>query len=434
MPLIGSQGAASARGFGLFARVAVGPSGYMATATGTANASAASGVFDSLGNFYVVGNAVLNGADDFAVLKYDPTGNLLWQRALGNNTTGSSDVANSVAIDGSNNLYVVGHFEIATGVGIVKYDTNGNVLWQKKLTGTGSSIGYSVSLDSSSNLYIAGSTLISPQYRWLITKIDTNGVLQWQRTVYSGTASAEGYGVSVDSSSNMYSVGYSTISSVTAATIIKTNTSGGIQYQRRVTSSGTNFNKVVTSSDGTSFVLGTTNSKPYVIVYGSSATVFFEKRIDVPSSFQAGGIAIDSSDNIYIIGTDNSSGTIDLFLAKYNYSFGQLLWTRRIKAGNTFVGTDIRVDSSGSMYITAHLTVSSVRRMFAAKLPSDGSKTGTYSVGGVTFTYETTSYTSTDVNLTKATPSLTNAIASLTDTTPSLPVNSINLTTAVTPV
>lgn len=82
-------------------------------------ASAYSVTADSIGNIYVCGDfgtnsitfsnytLVSKGDDDLYVVKYDNDGNILWAKGAGG---ADSDLARSVSIDKSGNLYVAGEF------------------------------------------------------------------------------------------------------------------------------------------------------------------------------------------------------------------------------------------------------------------------------------------------------------------------------------
>jgi hypothetical protein len=107
-------------------------------ASGVDYASAYSVTADSIGNIYVCGdfggdsitfgNVTLysNGYDDLYVVKYDNEGNILWAKCAGG---AESDLARSVSIDKSGNLYVAGAFCSS----LITFDsitlTNGNHLW-----------------------------------------------------------------------------------------------------------------------------------------------------------------------------------------------------------------------------------------------------------------------------------------------------------------
>lgn len=64
-------------------------------------------VLDKQGNIYVTGYSRSLTNEDFITLKYAPNGDILWQMRY-NGPVDSNDIANAIAIDDSNNIYVTG--------------------------------------------------------------------------------------------------------------------------------------------------------------------------------------------------------------------------------------------------------------------------------------------------------------------------------------
>lgn len=82
---------------------------------------------DGNGNVYVTGkSASANNGFDFLTVKYDPVGVQQWA-VRQNSPTNSDDVANDLAIDSQGNVYVCGNR--GQGSALVKYDSNGNLIW-----------------------------------------------------------------------------------------------------------------------------------------------------------------------------------------------------------------------------------------------------------------------------------------------------------------
>jgi len=77
------------------------------------------------------------------------------------------------------------------------------------------------------------------------------------------------------------------------------------------------------------------------------------------SSFEQGeGVAVDSSNNIYVTGYTNggldgniNSGSSDIFLAKY-YDNGTKQWTKQLGTSGDDIGYRVTVDNSSNIYIT----------------------------------------------------------------------------------
>jgi len=89
-------------------------------------------VCDALGDVYVTGYACGNDYEDYATVKYDPTGTRLWVRTYDDPANNSSDIARAIALDPAGNIYITGTCEgnsHADDVVSIKYDAAGTVVW-----------------------------------------------------------------------------------------------------------------------------------------------------------------------------------------------------------------------------------------------------------------------------------------------------------------
>lgn len=166
---------------------------------------------DSAGNIYVSGTygENENGLDSYAVVKYDSNGTELWLRTYKSGTT-TYNHSSCMAVDSAGNVYLSGVIFDANYTNAdcttLKYDTNGNLLWDKTYNGPGN--GYdaasNIILDSNGSIYIVGTTF-GTDYDILTLKYDGNGNLQWTES-YNGPGNGEdrGYGIKLDSAGNVY--------------------------------------------------------------------------------------------------------------------------------------------------------------------------------------------------------------------------------------
>jgi len=195
----------------------------------------------------VLGTDTLKSAFPFPnfnvfVAKYDANGNELWARqSVSANPTGNG-FGQSVAIDGSGNPYITGYITGSASFGshaitagsteelfLVKYDTNGNIIWVKNSVNTASCESSSLAIDCAGSIYVTGfftdsvlfgaDTLISNVHtaNMFLTKYDTGGNVHWakQTTVLDGYPCA-GYSLACDTLKR--GGGYAVIGNYTGAT------------------------------------------------------------------------------------------------------------------------------------------------------------------------------------------------------------------------
>ena len=164
-------------------------------------------------------------------------------------------------------------------------------------------------------------------------------------------------------------------------------------------------NGIAVDSSGNIYVCGNgKNSSGYSILsiskYNNSGTIQWQSTLtDAYSSPNgaANGIAVDSSGNVYVCGYgETPSSSYVQSISKYNNS-GTIQWQRTLTDTSSLpysLASKITVDNLGNIYVCGHLENSSVQFVQSiAKLPADGSKTGTYSGTNFGVTYAASSWT-----------------------------------------
>ena len=435
MPTITTLGTASARAYGLFG----GSSNpyWLSYLTGTTLDQAQSVLVDGNKNAYTIGYTNSDGAGsfDFLFTKYDYNGTVQWKKLLGGT---SIDQGNGVAISSGGDLYVVG-ISSGTYMQAAKYNSSGVVQWQKRINNGNFQ---EVVVDASGNVYICGgyNNPTTGFTNACVVKIDSSGTVQWTKLLGLGTSSIERFfGIALDSSENVYVAGHSTNGGTTTAIIAKYNSSGTIQWQRTITSSPqttdygiavapSGYLYVVGGQGGTGGVPGSTSVTFLVKCNASDGTYVWHRTLGNTSTDGGLGVALDSSENIYITGfTRVPSSTKEVLIAKYNSS-GAIQWQRTFfGSGNDDTGNGITVDTFGNMYIAALLGFSSPNGSSGnIKLPTDGTRTGTYG----SFTYAASSLTSPTITVTTPTSSLVDTAVTITLANSTLTANDATFITS----
>jgi hypothetical protein len=177
-----------------------------------ANGATIQGMALSSSYIYIYGQVyrgVTNGYDMF-VVKYDLSGTLQWKNYY-SGTGNTTESALGVTIDASDNTYVVG-----TGLGgyaiLMKLDSSGAVTFSKRLNTT-ASVFYGIHLDSANgHLYAVGyvaATIGSStdNSAFLIVKYDTSGNIVYQRAIKTPSTGNSLFN-SIVSGSYLYFCGY----------------------------------------------------------------------------------------------------------------------------------------------------------------------------------------------------------------------------------
>jgi type IX secretion system substrate protein/beta-propeller repeat-containing protein len=219
---------------------------------------------DGSGNVYVTGYS-WGSLEDYATIKYNSSGVQQWvQRYDG--PPHLSDHAHSIEVDVSN-VYVTGYssgsgtnFDYAT----IKYRSNGIQQWVARYNGTADSndIARSIALDGSGNIYVTGESFLNTtNFDYATIKYNSSGIQQWvQRYNGPGNNVDYAYSIAVNSSGSVYVMGYS-IGSGTSYdyATIKYNFSGIEQWIQRYNSSSNYYvraGSIVIDGIGNTYVTG----------------------------------------------------------------------------------------------------------------------------------------------------------------------------------
>jgi uncharacterized delta-60 repeat protein len=305
---------------------------------------------------------------------------------------GKQDVARALASDSNNNIYLVGYTNsIGTGASdviLIKFDSSGNKLMERQWGGTGSDQGHTVALDSSGNIYIGGSTFIlnNPNHDAFLLKYSPEGNLLWVRLLQgTGAGSDTTYGVAVDNSQNIYITG------------ILDNTDEDIFLAKYTTDGDQVWNKTYDYSAydwGHGVAISSTN---YVYIVGSYGLIsdrdVFLLRTDssgnelglfpwgTPNNDYGWELALDSNNNIYIAGGRNGDACVVKFDAT-----GNELWNTSWGGAGLDGSKEIAIDSSNNVFIAGDDTTTS-QDGFLRKMDSSGNLLWNFTWGGANTEY-----------------------------------------------
>ena len=412
-------------------------------------------VYDSSDNLYAVGYAN-DSVNTGIVSKFNASGTIQWQRTLGASSP-SDTIFLGVDVDNSNNVYVTGTTSSdgsldARDVQIAKYDTNGNLQWQKTLGSAGTlqqGLGMAVE-GSTGDFYIVASFFASPGSpqinRMLVLKYNTSGVLQWQRSMTPANAANDSVGsaIALDSAGNLYIVGSTpTSTSEGQGILVKYNSSGVLQWQVGLSKATgqSGYDGITIDSSDNIFATGiaVTGGTAYGIVakYDTSGALQWKKQIGSAGGSPAlTGLSADSSGNVYATGIGGPG--FSSYIVKYDTN-GSLLWQRNLQAASHWVQNfSIAVDSSSNLVTggyTRETSGSVYNQMLMFKVPGDGTPVGTYAASGISLSYSASSLPTADLSLWSTTTStMSNAQPSFSEATSTLTGATSAFTNSVTAI
>ncbi len=324
---------------------------------------------DNSGNVFVTGYAEqASGSYLYTTLKYSPTGTLLWS-AVYPTSAGSDERAfpASLKIDNSGNIFVTGKTGNQTygNITTIKYNTNGVQQWVRNYDGPthGSDFAKAMALDGSGNIYVEGYSLDSAwtvggnNYDYVTIKYNTNGDSLWVKKYNAGYNSIS-QSLHVDGSGNVYVTGM--------PATLKYNTNGDLLWTRISYLNNTPLNfadyrqKILTDDLGNVIIIGqppTPLTQPNVMTvkYGPNGDSLWGRTIGDTSLDYNSELALDNSGNIYVTAAIQANGKTNWTTVKYNPA-GDSLWVKRLNndSSNLDFPTAIKIDQAGNIYETGY--------------------------------------------------------------------------------
>ncbi len=343
---------------------------------GTEQSEIAAGVCadssDDSFNVYVAGstsgafdNAVNEGKEDIFAIKYDFSGEKLWESQFG---SASSDIATAVLSGGLLGIYVAGytHGDLDENINqggkdlfLMRFAPGGEVSWVRQLGSDQDETVAAMAVDNAGNVYLTGYT------RGSLGKADSGG---------GGGQSASQSDVSAD------------------MLLLKYNSAGAKVFIEQFDASAFEDQGLAIAVDGAGniFVAGCTDdyigdsfsdptgdstgdvkshankgkSDIFLVKYNSSVVIQWTRQFgtvgdDIPSA-----LAMDSSGAIYLAGwsegrldasgdasSDANAGGTNAFIVKFDAS-GDIQWTRHLGTNGDDIATGLDLDSSGAVYVS----------------------------------------------------------------------------------
>ncbi len=280
-----------------------------------------------------------SSADAF-VAKLGPDGTHLWSKCFGEQMA----EAQSVAVDASGNVIVVGYFDGAVDFGggelvcagsvdifVAKFGPDGTHLWSKCFGDSIGQLAEAVAVDASGNVFVAGhfggtvdfggGVLASAGIQDIfVAKFGSDGTHLWSKR-FGDRADSETRDIAVDSWGNAVLTG---------------SFSGTIDFGGGALASAGKWDI-------------------FVAKFGPEGTHVWSKRFGDEDYQAAPSVAIDAAGNVIVAGlsagtVDFGGGTYGVFIAKFELD-GTYLWSKRFGAAGRARLESVATDSSGNMII-----------------------------------------------------------------------------------
>jgi hypothetical protein len=359
------------------------------------------------GHFYSFGttNRGSGGQDDFFVYKINQYGQIIWQKYIG---AGNYEYGRGIDIDSSGNIYIVGDqsSDINKPMWTIKLNSSdGAIQWQRQITtGYSNNISYDLRCDSNGDVYWSGyvnSPATFGNDQMYLVKYNSSGTLQWTKTSSTGKSS---FVLHVHKSTDDVYVAFGN-------NVSRFNSSGTLQQtiQFSTFTSNAGIRALYVDDSDNIYVGGVDSSwQGYIVKTNSSGTIQWQKKHSYTTLMFPNGIGIDNNGDVYMCGSlfTSSPRAETAFVFKYNSSNGNIIWKRELinSPDGIYINSKHIDFVDNSFYLTgSHKISTDPLNSLVAKLPIDGSLTGTY--GAVTW-QSLTSTTESTPSITTSTPSL----------------------------
>jgi len=325
---------------------------------------------DASGNIFVGGYVKnSNVSNDYLIAKYNQNGDSLWTKTY--DYISSSDKAVALALDAAGNVYLTGRSDSDPTLNsnddalTVKWNTNGVFQWATRYNGLGNSsdLAKSIKIGSSGNIYISGKTFNGVNSDYLLVKYNSTGTQQWVRT-FDGNGEDDAIAMAIDNNENLYLTGSSRniLSTDTNIVTLKYNSVGALQWSKTYDGNAhgvdigksiavdANGNVIVGGSTDTDSLWSTINDDYITLKYDANGTLLWSQTYNdtLNSNDEVNEVGVDSQNNIYVTGQSDNVG-----LGLLNYDFVNIKYSPAgvVDSNYTYDGPGMAKDIPSTLLI-----------------------------------------------------------------------------------
>lgn len=374
---------------------------------------------DSDGNVYVAATQVISGVSSWVVTKYADDSSIAWQKQISGTASTVASACHGVSVNGTY-IYVTG--VVNDKATIVRLANDGSIIWQRSYNSILPGGSFFPSIDaaagkntvakSDGSVYFMynGYYTVLGNFGTIIIRFDSSGTLLWEKVipnpggspfrfnrpfgmVDTGNASSGVYFANAERTNDPFSPN--------CVNDIYELNSNGVNFSRSSVSligskllfpgdcagyySAPSTYQAYMAFPATNQFPGTVNDV-YVVSYATPGAVggtytWAVRTTNYPAPVSNVGCLTDQNNDLYVGATSDNK----VYVMKYNSS-GVLQWQRSLSnpSGYSVSLDSLWADTDGSIYVCGFTTVvsqSAQTNIFVAKIPNDGSLTGTYDLG-----------------------------------------------------
>jgi len=299
-----------------------------------------------------------NGAEDIFIIHLDMNGNILWGKSIG---AAETDRGEEVATDSQGDVIATAIFQSTITVGnsvftasgqfnglIVKYDVSGNLIWDMNLGVSGDTEIFGDGVDANGNIIVSGiysgnvdfdplgvhHIVNSPSNQGFVAKYTPAGKLIWVNTVVGNFVNGQAV-VGINSNNDIYITGAFSFG-LTFGTFTLNASGSQDTFFAKYSSNGTfQFAKDLGSSSGSSF--------PYQVRSDQANNIYI-------SGYFSGAVDFNPDPNVSNIVSDH--GQRDFYVAKYDVN-GNYQWAfgGGSPGCDQTLGIELAVDNSNDVVL-----------------------------------------------------------------------------------
>lgn len=304
-------------------------------------------IYSSKTGTYVTGTHWTTDKGPFCITaKYDPNGELEWHKIYEQQYLKAAQgksilVAKEHALDTIPDIYVLCQANDIYGIRkvvLIKYDSLGNIQWDKVIEESTGKITSKILLDYQGNIYIAGwSTNPRDSINIFIAKYEPSGELAWFTKYYNPSLVFSDLkfdirkgdqiliGGALEKTQDFFFMRYGSLGNFLSLTKYESPEQENILADIKMGVDGSVY------LTGTSFS-NESNNDYLTVAYDKDNNLLWAKRFDsVRLDDVARAITVDESSNVYVTGSsENEQGNTSILTIKYDRE-GNELWTNTFK-------------------------------------------------------------------------------------------------------